>query len=91
MRAALRTFDAALPHLKKMRDVAEHVDDYAVDDGKDKSISRKSLEVASCDGETWHWLGFEMNAADAMSASVRLFKALKDCGPLISKSPTTTL
>lgn len=31
MDAALKKFDVALPHLKKMRDVAEHIDDYALD------------------------------------------------------------
>jgi hypothetical protein len=62
-----------------MRDVAEHIDDYAVDGGKDKSISRKNLEVASCDGETWQWLGFEMDIGEAFLASVGLFETLKGC------------
>ena len=88
MRVALIAFDSALPHVKKMRDVAEHVDDYAVDKGRDKSISRKDLEVSSCDGETWQWLGFEMNVGEALSASNRLFESLKDCGSLIEKGPS---
>jgi hypothetical protein len=85
MRVALKTFDAALPHLKKMRDVAEHIDDYAVDSGKDRSISRKSLEVGSSDGEIWQWLGFEIDASKALSASIALFGVLKNCAPLIKK------
>jgi len=83
MRVALKTFDAALPHLKKMRDVAEHIDDYAVDEGRDKSISRKALEVSSTEGETWTWLGFDMNAHEALLAGVALFEAMKVCGSLI--------
>lgn len=83
IRAALQTFDATLPHLKKMRDVAEHIDDYAVDSGKDRSISRKSLEVGSSDGETWEWLGFEIDTNNALSASIALFEALKDCASLV--------
>jgi hypothetical protein len=82
---ALETFDAALPHLKKMRDVAEHIDDYAVDDGKDRSVSRKSLEVGSCAGATWQWLGFYTDVDHALSASITLFEALKDCAPLIKE------
>jgi hypothetical protein len=83
MREALEIFDSTVPHLKKMRDVAEHIDDYAVDRGRDRSISRKSLEVASSDGETWEWLGFEIDGGKALSASVSLFGALKDCAPLL--------
>jgi hypothetical protein len=83
IRVALKTFDAALPNLKKMRDVAEHIDDYAVDEGKDKNISRKSLEVSSSDGEVWQWLGFELDAGKALSASASLFGALKDCASLV--------
>jgi hypothetical protein len=87
MRVALKTFDDALPNLKKMRDVAEHIDDYAVDSGKDKNISRKSLEVSSSDGsDVWEWLGFELNAGLALSASAALYGALKDCKPLV-KTP----
>jgi hypothetical protein len=91
MRAALKIFDAALPHLKKMRDVAEHIDDYAVDGGKDRNISRKSLEVASSDGEKWQWLGFEIDVGMALSASAALFGALKDCAPLVKGWPNNTL
>lgn len=87
MRNALKTFDAALPHLKKMRDVAEHIDDYAVDGGKDRNISRKSLEVASSDGEIWQWLGFKIDASVALAASVALFGAMKDCAPLVKELP----
>ena len=73
-----------------MRDVAEHIDDYAIDSGKDRSISRKSLEVASSDGETWQWLGFEIDASKALSASIALFGAVKDCAPLL-KMPNKAL
>jgi hypothetical protein len=83
LRAALIAFDTELPHLKKLRDVAEHIDDFAIDGGKDKNISRKSLEVAVCDGEKWQWLGFEIDIGKAFSASVRLFETLKMCGQLV--------
>jgi hypothetical protein len=85
MREALVAFDRALPNLKKMRDVAEHIDDYAVDSGKDANISRKSLEVSASDGETWEWLGFEINVNEALSASVTLFEALKNCSASIKR------
>jgi len=92
MRIALKQFDDALPHLKEMRDVAEHIDEYAVDRGfksvgqKDGYISRKSLEVSTSDGgDVWEWLGFELDAGQALSASGALFGALKACQPLLKK------
>lgn len=88
MEIALRKFDAALPHLKKMRDVAEHIDDYALDSGKDRSISRKSLEVGSSDDETWTWLGFEIDTDKALSIAADLFDAIKGCSCLISHCKT---
>ena len=35
---ALKEFDASLPDLKRMRDVAEHIDDYAIDQGRQRSV-----------------------------------------------------
>jgi hypothetical protein len=61
-----------------MRDVAEHINDYAVDCGKDQNISRKSLEVSSTDGDTWNWLGFEMDTRNSLRASIQLFEAIKE-------------
>jgi hypothetical protein len=87
IRAALDAFDAALPHLKKMRDVAEHVDEYSVDSGKDRNVSRKCLEVGSCHGETWSSMGFGLDAGDALLASVSLFEVLKNCSSHIHKEP----
>ena len=87
MSIALKTFDTVLPQLRTMRNVAEHIDDYAIGGGRDKNISRQSLEVAISDGEVWHWLGFEMDLGVALSASVALFGALKDCERLVPVPP----
>ena len=77
IKKAISEFDTALPAIKKMRNVAEHIDEYAIDNGHDKNISRKELEVANFDGKTWHWLGFQLNSQKALIASDKLFKALK--------------
>src|SRR5919197_2257924 len=55
---ALVQFDSALPDLKKMRDVAEHIDDYALDQGRQKAVAVQSLEVSTmeADGPTLCWL-----------------------------------
>ena len=90
MRAGLQSFDSALPNLKKMRDVAEHIDDYAMDRGKDRSIGRESLEVSASDSQQWQWLGFELDAANALSVGARLVAVLKDCEPLVAKGVEQT-
>lgn len=77
MKDALWDFDLSLPHLKIMRDVAEHIDDYAIDAGRIPTISRKSLEISSRNGGTWQWLGFATNTESAFVAAIRLFDALK--------------
>jgi hypothetical protein len=77
IKSALRDFDAALPHLKNMRDVAEHFDDYAVDAGRLTAISRKSLEVGTMDETTFQWLGYELNADAALDAAHELFRRIR--------------
>ncbi len=83
---ALVQFDKALPDLKKMRDVAEHVDDYAVDQGRHRAVSRKSLEVSTmeADGPTLCWLQARLNVREASLASRALFAALKEASSLFS-------
>lgn len=76
---ALGNFDSAVPQLKRCRDVAEHIDDYAVDRGKDRSIGRTGLEVFVLEdtGGTVTWLGNALNATVARSAAKQLFDAIK--------------
>jgi hypothetical protein len=61
-----------------MRDVAEHIDEYAVDKGKINNISRKQLEVSILDGTTLEWLDDKLDADEALKASERLFEVLKE-------------
>lgn len=78
---ALKEFDSALPHLKKMRDVAEHIDDYAIEKGREVSVARTLLEVSSLnddeDGLVLEWLGHQLNADKALAASRKLFDAIR--------------
>ncbi len=87
MKKAIRDFDSSLPSRKKMRDIAEHIDEYAIDSGRNKSVSRKSLEVASCNGTTWTWLGHDLNTNEAMKASDQLFEAKRLSQNLLQMEP----
>jgi hypothetical protein len=76
----LQVFDGELPSLKRLRDTAEHFDDYAVDRGRDIRIKRQSLEVStlSGDGTVLVWLGEELDSDHALSAAARLFATLQN-------------
>lgn len=77
MKAAIQAFDAALPMLKNMRDVAEHFDDYAVDEGWNQKVSRSSLEVGVFGEKAFEWLGYRLDADEALEAAQKLFSAIQ--------------
>lgn len=58
---AIGRFDESVPDLTRARNVAEHIDDYALDKGHDSEIGRRQLQVGSWDGTTWRWLGGELD------------------------------
>lgn len=85
LNTALSEFDSALPDLKRLRDVAEHFDDYAVDSGRLATVRRQDLEVSSIHGtgSTLNWLGVQLNASVALDAASRLFRAIQDASALV--------
>ena len=74
---AIKEFDAALPMLKEMRDVAEHFDDYALDRGRIKAIRRQALEVGVIGPTIFQWLRYELNADTALKAAQGLFRSIQ--------------
>lgn len=84
---ALQEFDAALPGLKKLRDIAEHIDEYAVGRGRQRSVKRQELEVSqmSTDPPVLVWLGHELNARDALHAGQKLFRSIQEAAAAFSK------
>jgi hypothetical protein len=79
-----RWFDQALPHLKLMRDVSQHIAEYGIDgDGRKainprtgKPVGRRALEVKSL-GDTFGWLGGELDLTAADTASMTLLNAIR--------------
>ena len=95
LQAALVTFDTSLPMLKRMRDIAEHIDDYALDRGRDRAITRASLEVGVIGDSTFEWLGQRLDSNIALSAAHQLFKEIQQAQSLLvsergeNERPTT--
>lgn len=75
---ALQNFDDVLPQLSMMRNVGEHVDDFAVDSSKRryKQLDRRSLHVGSWDGVRYQWLGESLNIDVAHDAARKLLSAI---------------
>lgn len=76
--SAISQFDESLPGLWEMRNVGEHVDEYAVERGRDRNVSRRTLQVGTFDTTTLKWLGERLDADDALAAAERLYGAIKD-------------
>lgn len=75
---AISEFDESLPGLRKMRNVGEHVDEYAVERGRDRSVGRRDLQAGKFDATTLEWLGERLDADGALAAAERLYGAIKD-------------
>jgi len=65
--------------LKRMRDIAEHIDEYAVDAPRrhDNNVDRMMLGRGEWDGTTFHWLDVQLNIDVARSAAEQLLADLK--------------
>jgi hypothetical protein len=91
--SAISEFDAAMPDrekkrnvIQKMRNVGEHIDEYAVERGRDRSVGRRTLQVGTFDATTLEWLGERLDADDALVAAERLFEAIKDARSMVGSS-----
>lgn len=76
---AIDDYLAAVPALRRMRDVETHFDEYALDQGKRwRDVGRRSLQVGSWDGTTFQWLGVSLDVDEAMAAADALYGAVRD-------------
>ena len=78
VRRAIEIFDARLPWLKHLRDVFEHLEDYAVDSNRRRSrTSRRELQVWSSSESGMHWLGHNVDWEEGKLAAEDLYAAVK--------------
>ena len=72
-------FDDRVPYLSRLRNVAEHFDDYTVGRGRDTRVMRFELQRWSMDRDPdghliWIWLGERLQIAEAHSAAKLLYQ-----------------
>lgn len=85
----IEEFDTKLPSLMRVRNVAEHIDDYALERGHDNTVSRFSLEVSQfeSDGPALSWHGGYLHAETALSAAEQLFLRMQVVRNELKKAP----
>lgn len=80
--SAVAEFDRRLPDLARMRHVAQHLDDYAVDDPKrrrqrkpdgDLLVGRRALQVGAFGEDGFSWLDGTINVVDIRAAAAGLY------------------
>ncbi len=78
-------FDGSLPGLRKMRNVLEHTDQYAVDAqhfGKsrqgNKEVFRQQLQSSNVGEDEYHWLGETLSVQGALVAVSSAYAAIKE-------------
>jgi hypothetical protein len=73
VKSAIEKFDRELPWLKRLRDVFEHLEDYAVDSNlRQSSVSRRELQVWSANVEGIIWLDYNINWNQTLLAATEL-------------------
>src|SRR5436309_1365343 len=72
----LEAFDAALPDVKRMRDVDEHIDEYLIGRGRDEAVPVGGLEVTIRRGSTLEWAGMTLDVDDAFHKAEELYAGL---------------
>lgn len=81
IRAAIAAYDAAIPRLGTLRNVAEHFDDYVLQRGRDKSLTATefsaSLQVLSFSDTGVNWFDIELKFDDCLAVAEALFQAIK--------------
>ncbi len=82
---ALVAFDRRLPDLERMRNVSQHIDDYATDHpkkrrqtkpGTNSPIGRRILEAGSLSNDLFCWLGGTISLAEAGASAAALYTSV---------------
>ncbi|ESZ99708.1 hypothetical protein ThrDRAFT_02702 [Frankia casuarinae] len=82
---AIAEFDRSVPHLKLMRDVGQHLEDYMINaasrrhrrPGTEYKISRRQLEVAAWSQNDFRWLDAVLDFTDSRKAASVLYSRLR--------------
>jgi len=90
---AVEDFNVACPDLATMRNVAQHWDQYAVDESRrqrrsddGKPVGRRSLENHAWDNDTFRWLGGTVELTRSRDAAALLYRAITNSADADNRS-----
>lgn len=75
---ALAEFDGEAPLVVLLRDVGEHIDAYALDVGRNESVTWRSVQQGQWDGKTVTWLDRKLDVDAALKAAQKLVGRLEE-------------
>ena len=83
LRDRLAHFDAHVPNLSRLRNIAEHSDEYNLGEGRDTSVEARAIQRWEVDNATdggviWDWLDERFDVTAAHDAATRLLRGFAD-------------
>ena len=73
----INQFDKKLPDLRTVRNILEHIDEYRVGKGKNKSVPASTFQTICFSNDCVRWVEYEINLKSAISASQELFASIQ--------------
>lgn len=77
----IEQFDELLPDLRTIRNILEHIDEYRVGKGNNKSVPEDSFQTLLIGNDIVSYVGYEINLESAMLASQELFSSIQAVSP----------
>ncbi|MEW8521640.1 MAG: hypothetical protein AB2552_01165 [Candidatus Thiodiazotropha endolucinida] len=77
IKSAIATFDNAIPDLRTVRNILEHIDEYRIGKGNNKSVPKDSFQTIIFGKESIRWVNYEINLKSAMKASSDLYAVIR--------------
>ena len=86
---AIAQFDQRVPHVKDLRDITEHYDDYLARNGRNRRMSadrvRRGLLTKEMTQEQTQWMGYTIYFDECMEAALELFENIKIMRSLLNR------
>lgn len=85
IKLAIKEFNKSIPDLKTIRNIIEHLEEYAKGsgnlnkNGEEEIISRHGIENHSILGSKWSWLEYKIDIDISFEASKKLYSTIIEC------------
>lgn len=76
--SAINKFDSNLPDLRSIRNLLEHIDEYRLGKGHNKSVPKETYQTICFDNNLVKWASYEIDMELALQSSGELFMDIKN-------------